>query len=148
MEIPVRLLKSIAEVEAGPVLHQTVLFAIPDQQKVNVIIITKRSAKKWIIITVAAETQCLLIMVSSSKAGLQIIFLLSRHQHHHLFSPLSEFTRNVGLMLNTLYNIHCMIYSVYDISFLRDLQKKPPWSSDSMQTSNRLDFLQIGHLLW
>ena len=46
MEIPVRLLKSIAEVEAGPVLHQTVLFAIPDQQKVNVIIITKRSAKK------------------------------------------------------------------------------------------------------
>ena len=34
MEIPVRLLKSIAEVEAGPVLHQTVLFAIPDQQKV------------------------------------------------------------------------------------------------------------------
>ena len=94
MEIPVRLLKSIAEVEAGPVLHQTILFAIPDQQKVKVI-----------IITVAAETQCLLIMVSSSKAGLQIIFLLSRHQHHHLFSPLSEFTRNVGLMLNTLYMI-------------------------------------------
>ena len=72
MAIPVRLLKSIAEVEAGPVLHQTVLFAIPDQQKVKVI-----------IITVAAETQCLLIMVSSSKAGLQIIFLLSRRQHHH-----------------------------------------------------------------
>ena len=115
MEIPVRLLKSIAEVEAGPILHQTVLFAIPDQKKVKVI-----------VITVAAETQCLLIMVSSSKAGLQIIFLLSRHQHHHLFSPLSEFTRTAGLMLNTLYNIHCMIYSVYDISFLRDLQKKTP----------------------
>ena len=35
MEIPVRLLKSIAEVEAGPVLHQTLLFAIPGQQKRN-----------------------------------------------------------------------------------------------------------------